>query len=493
MKHPSLNLLTSRLINQIIDEAITVLCRIGVYIENESLLALLADHNLHVDFNKGNVLFTKDIIDQAIKSTPGSFKLFDRAGNESHHFEGRKVHFTPGSSALFILDPNTVRTRKPETVDYINYTKVVQQLDAIAAQSTAFIPSDVPAKITDSYRLFLSLLFCTKPIVTGAFTVESFKVMKELQIAIRGDETALRDKPLTVFSCCPTSPLKWSQTTSQNLMDCARHAIPVEIVAMPLAGFIAPVSLTGTLIQHTAETLSGIVIAQLINPGTPLLYGGSPAIFDVRHQTTPMGAIETMMIDCAYNEIGKYLGIPTQAYIGLSDAKMVDAQAGLESGMGALMAGLSGINSISGPGMMDFENCFSLSKLVIDHEICRMVFRLLDGISPREDFPAMPIMQELLGEQHLLSSEHTIKYMRIEHHFPDQIITRTNRARWELDGCKTTTKLADYKVVSMINKYRSMLPEKDIYRALFELMSAEARLYGQDTLPISLNTLEKLV
>ena len=107
-----------------------------------------------------------------------------------------------------------------------------------------------------------------------------------------------------------------------------------------------------------------------------MLYGGSPAVFDIRYETTPMGAIETMMTDCAYNEIGKYLNIPTQAYISLSDAKILDVQAGLESGMGATLAALSGINNISGPGMLDFESCQSLEKLIVDNEICGMAFRI---------------------------------------------------------------------------------------------------------------------
>ena len=85
--------------------------------------------------------------------------------------------------------------------------------------------------------------------------------------------------------------------------------------------------------------------------------------------------------------------MPTQSYIALSDAKQLDSQAGLEAGMGALMAGLSGINSISGPGMLDFESCLSLEKLVVDNEICRMVHRLLEGIEPREDFPALPLFR----------------------------------------------------------------------------------------------------
>ena len=156
------------------------------------------------------------------------------------------------------------------------------------------------------------------------------------------------DKPLSIFTCCPVSPLKWSEVASQNLYDCASNSIPIEVVSMPLAGFSSPVTLVGNLIQHTAEVLSGIVISQLINPGTSVLFGGSAAIFDIRNQTTPMGAIETMMLAIGFNEIGKYLNIPTQAYISLSDSKQLDAQAGFETGMGALLAGLPGINEISG-------------------------------------------------------------------------------------------------------------------------------------------------
>ncbi len=112
-----------------------------------------------------------------------------------------------------------------------------------------------------------------------------------------------------------------------------------------------------------------------------------------------MGAIETMMLNCANSEIGKHLGLPTQGYIALSDAKQLDSQAGLETAMGALLAALSGINSISGPGMLDFESCQSLEKLVVDNEICGMTYRLLQGIEPREDFPALPIFQELLARE----------------------------------------------------------------------------------------------
>lgn len=480
---PIINFLNKSLIEQIITEAVTILSTLGVEIKNKTVIDLLSSHGAKVDSAKSRVYINQDLIDKALKTAPSTFKLFDIYGNETNDFSGSKIHFTPGSAALYILDYETNHSRKPLTKDYIDFVKVVDQLSNIASQSTALIPSDVHEQISDSYRLFLSLLYGKKPVVTGTFTIDSFEVMKNMQLAVRGSEKQLKDKPLTVFSCCPTSPLKWSDITSQNVVDCGKLGIPVEFIAMPLSGFMAPVTLVGTLIQHTAETLSGVVISQLSSPGAPMLYGGSPAAFDIRYETTPMGSIETMMIDCAYNEIGKYFGIPTQAYISLSDAKHLDSQAGLESGIGATLAALSGINNISGPGMLDFESCQSLEKLIVDNEICGMTFRMLEGIEPKDDFPALPHFKELLQEGHLLISDHTMKYRESELSMPGKVINRANLARWESEGETTVNEIAHAEVKELINTYKPNTLSEDVKNELVQLMEAEAKKHGQDELP----------
>lgn len=480
---PILNLLQPELIDRIIAEAREVLCKLGVEIHNPPVLAMLADHGAKVDREKSSARLTESLIDMALKTVPQSFKLFDVLGNETHDFRGGHVYFTPGSAAINILDGATGELRRPETADYIRYVKLTSALEHLASQSTALIPADVHERISDSYRLYLSLLFGEKPVVTGAFTVESFEVMKDLQLTVRGSEPELRAKPLTVFSCCPSAPIKWSDVTSQNLVDCARWSIPVELVSMPLSGFMAPVTLVGSLIQQTAENLSGVVISQLTHPGHPILYGGSPAIFDVRFETTPMGAVETMMLDCANNEIGKRLGMPTQGYIALSDAKQLDAQAGLETGIGATLAALSGINSISGPGMLDFESCLSLEKLVVDNEICGMTYRLLRGIEPREDFPSIPLFEELRRERHLLIADHTRRHLQEEIAFPGPVIERANRTRWQKGGKLTLGERAAREVARLLKKYTpSRLPES-MKLELTRRMESEARRYGMAALP----------
>ena len=252
---------------------------------------------------------------------------------------------------------------------------------------------------------------------------------------------------------------------------------------MPLSGFMAPVTLVGSLIQHTAETLSGVVISQLSNPGTPVLYGGAPAIFDMRYETTPFGAVETMMTDCAYTEIGKFLGLPTQAYTSMSDAKQLDAQAGLETAMGATLGALAGTNNISGPGILDFINTQSLEKLVVDNEICGMTFRILEGIEPREDFPALPLFQEFLRDKHLIIADHTRRHMKDEIRFPGAVIDRANRARFEDEGGISLRERASGEVERLIADAEPSRLDDGVKAQLIERVEEGARISGMDTLP----------
>jgi trimethylamine--corrinoid protein Co-methyltransferase len=480
---PTVRFLSDELIEKIVAEARELICELGVEIHNKEVLSMLADSGATVDRSNQRAYFTQDIIDKSIAAAPDSFKLYDTLGDEAVDLSGFNVNYTPGSAAINILDYDGNASRNPNTTDLVRYVKLMTGMNHISSQSTSMVSQDVHEMISDSYRLYLCLLFCEKPVVTGAFTIEAFEIMKNLQVAVRGSKEALAAKPLTVFSCCPTSPIKWSDVTSQNVVDCAKYSIPVEFISMPLTGFMAPVTLVGSLVQHTAETLSGLAISQLTNPGAPVLYGGSPAIFDVKYETTPMGAIGTMMIDCAYNEIGKHLGLPTQAYIGLSDAKLLDAQAGLESSMGATLAALAGINNISGPGMLDFESCFSLEKLVLDNEICGMTFRMLKGIEPKEDFPSLPRFEELLREDHLLISDHTRRYLKEEVYFPGPLIDRANRSRWQEEGSRTLSERAHEEVERIVDECEPVKLSDDAKAELVKLMETEARKYGMDKLP----------
>jgi len=196
---PKVKFLSDSLIEQIVAEGRDLLCKLGVEIHNDTVLSILADHGARVDQASSHAFFTQDIIDKSLKTAPSSFGLFDSFGNMVVDLSGFNVNFTPGSAAINLLDSQTGKIRRPESADYIKYAKLMRQMNNIASQSTAMIPSDVTERISDSYRLYLSLLFCEKPVVTGTFTIEAFEIMKDLQLAVRASEKALADKPLTVF------------------------------------------------------------------------------------------------------------------------------------------------------------------------------------------------------------------------------------------------------------------------------------------------------
>jgi trimethylamine--corrinoid protein Co-methyltransferase len=195
-----------------------------------------------------------------------------------------------------------------------------------------------------------------------------------------------------------------------------------------------------------------------------------------------MGAIETLMLECGYTQVGKRLGLPTHAYLGLSDAKVLDAQAGLESGMGALLAALSSVNVVSGPGMMDFESTQSLEKLVIDNEICGMVFRMLDGISPREKPLALHLFQTMGGHPDFLTAPHTLKWLREEHRFP-RILERRTYQQWEAAGKQSAGDKASLEVERILKGERIPVISAEVKQDLSAVMLSYVKSQGGGRLP----------
>jgi len=479
---PKLELLSRRFIEKIIDEAYEILDKQGIFVENRNALKLFEQAGMRVDKKTQRVHLKRRLVEKCLATAPSVVHLYDRAGTSKHTVGGDEVHFDPGSTAVTILDHKTGEQRKPDTGDLVRFCRLTECLENIHFQSTGLISSDVPHPIADIYRLYLGLLYSSKPVVTGTFRVESFRPMKDLLVAVRGSEKELANKPLAIFDACPSPPLKWSNLTTQSLIDAARAGIPSELISMGMTGATSLVTIAGTLVQHVAENLCGVAIVQLAKPGAAVIFGGSPSSFDMRRGTTPMGAIETMMIDAGYSQIGKYLNLPTHAYMGLSDAKTNDAQAGMETGLGAILGALAGVNVISGPGMLDFESCQSLEKLVIDNEICGMAYRLIAGIAQREDPIAADKFVGFTPETQFLTLPHTKKWYRMEHSYP-VVADRDTYDAWVALGRKPIAERASEEVEKILRSSIPALAEKHVSNDLKKVMTAFAKANGITTLP----------
>jgi trimethylamine--corrinoid protein Co-methyltransferase len=479
---PKLCLLSDELVKQIIDEGFALLMNPGIQVHNDEALSLLADAGAEVDMESKIARIPEKIARQTLESRPSEFYLYNLDGEQVVHYGGDSVQFDPGSGGITILDSETQKQRRALTEDYVRFIKLVETIPQLDAQSTAFITSDVPEDIGDLYRLYLALNYMRKPIITGAFGKETWWTMKDMLVAVAGSENALAEKPVAVFDACPSPPLKWSDITCQNLIDCAKYNIPAELISMPIAGATSVVTIAGAVVQHTAESLSGVTISQLANPGAPVVWGGSPATFDMRKGTTPMGAIGTWMMNCAYIQVGKELGMPTHSYLGMSDAKIVDAQCGLESSS-AFFAALAGANMVSGAGMMDFESCLSYEKLVVDAEIIGMAKRLIAGIDGRQTPIALDIVQELGHKAGYLGHPHTKKWFREELYFPSEVIDRDSLETWERNGSKSTWERARDRVDTLLTHYQPSAISDDVKRELYDLTTKAANQAGMRKLP----------
>jgi trimethylamine--corrinoid protein Co-methyltransferase len=418
---PRLQILDPALIDRILGEAFQLIESPGVRVA-PFVFDLLKSAGARVE--NGLAHIPEWLARRALETVPREFFLYDRLGEPAVCYGGDHVHFDPGSSCLNVLDAETQTPRPADSVDLIRLVQVAEQLPQFAAQSTALVCHDVPAEIGDWYRLLLVLLHSQKPVVTGAFSAMSLHTMLELLSIEAGGPFLLRRKPRAIFDVCPSPPLNWSEFASHNIVDLARAGVPAEIVSMPLAGATAPVTLAGSAVQHAAECISGITIHQLAAAGAPVVWGGAPAIFDMRTGNTPMGAIETVMLDLACCEVGKYLGLPTHAYLVAGDAKVVDAQSQTESGISAVLGALAGINMISGAGMLDFLACQSIEKLVMDAEAIASAQRLLLGIEPLTETLATGMFAQAGLQGDFLKLKETRALFRREQHFPSAVTDR---------------------------------------------------------------------
>jgi len=427
---PSLRVLSPELVDRILDEAKRILAGTGMEIRGPELRRRLVELGLPTD-PRGRVRFPPEVVDSALTHAPRSFDLYDRDGTIHASLGGDRVHFVPGSSGLKVMDHRTGEVRLASSTDFVEYVRLADGLEHIAYLATAFSTNqDIEPQVSDAWRLLMVLTNSRRPVVSGAFTEHGVPRMVEMMALFRRDREDLRARPMSIFTITATGNFRYSEDSCQNLIDCVEAGIPVEIVPVTLMGLIAPVTLVGATVFHTVDVLAGITMAQLIRPGTPVLFGGAPATFHMKAASSPMAAVEAMLLDTAYVQVAKSLGLPTQSYMALSDAKLVDAQAGAETFASALLAALAGVNSVSGPGMLDFLLVFSLAKLVFDDEICGQALHFVRETRPVDDLPAQELVEQLLADQHLIMAPHTLGHWPAELYLPSPIVERDNRETW---------------------------------------------------------------
>ena len=428
---PSLNIIPDELIDRIVNEAMRIMAEVGMEIRGPVMRERLLELGLKSDSSGQRILFDQDTVSGAIKSAPESFDLYDRDGLPHTTVGGWNVNFVPGSSGLRIQDHRSGETRLADSTDFVEYVRLADGLEHLGYLATAFSTNkDIEPQVSDAWRLYISLTNSKRSVASGAFSEHGVPRMAEMLKLFRSDKKEFIAKPLSIFTITATGNFRYGEDSCQNLLDCVDAGIPIEVVPVTLMGLIAPVTLVGALVFHCVDVLTGLTMAQLIRPGHPVLFGGAPATFHMKAASSPMAAIEAQKLDVAYVAIAKRLGLPSQAYMALSDGKQLDAQAGGETFSSAILAALAGVNSVAGPGMLDFVLTFSLPKLIVDNEFCGQALHFVRDSGELDDLPTGHLVEDLMREDHLITSPHTLEHWPQELYLTDPVLDRLNQDAW---------------------------------------------------------------
>ncbi len=464
---PSLKVLTNQQVEQVHEEVLTILEVNGVAFKDSRALDILENAGCIIDREKKTARMPRALVERAIELAPASFDLYDRNGNFHSKFGDGVSRFNMGSCAPNVLEKDNRTSRSSTLKDFNKIIKIGESLDVIDYVCTSVVIEEAPLILGEQYNYYAEIMNSTKPIIGGAIDADGTPRTVELLKAIRGSEKELKEKPYTIFDICVTSPMSWSEIAIENIIDCAKFGIPIEFISALISGITGPVTIIGSIVQHTVEMLSGIVFAQIISPGMPVVFGGAPCMFNMRTAYAPMSSIESDMITAGYGIMGKYYGIPTHTYAGSSDSKVVDYQAGSESCRTAYTAILSGIDNISGPGSLNCMAEMSPEKLVIDAEMICKLKHFEKGIN----FGLEDLGRGIIGKvgpagSYMLEKE-TMTLFKSEHNYDDQLMSYEERSRWNDLAVNDVYEKAINKVDEIVNRKAKTL-EEEIQKKLDE-------------------------
>jgi trimethylamine--corrinoid protein Co-methyltransferase len=464
---PTIHVLTDEQSEAVLEEALRILAEVGVRVVGRSMRERLLDADVRADGPGGRFLLEPARVRSAIESAPSSFMLFDRDGQPWAELGVGRTYFAPGSSGLSVLDHRSGRHREALTADFVDFVRVGHQLRNIRLLATAFSTADIEPLVSDAWRLYLCLRGSNKALISGAFSEHGVDRLVRLMGLYRRDAADLAARPMAVCTVTAAGSFTYNEDSCQNLIDYVEAGVPVEIVPITLMGLTAPVTTLGAAAFHTADVLAGLTMAQIIRPGARVVFGGASAAFHMATTTSPMTAIEALRLTAISSLMGKRLGLPTQAYTSFSESKVLDAQGGSETAMGALLAVASGMDTVSGPGMLDYLLTFSLPKLVIDDEIAGQTLHFARDIAAADDLPTTDLVRELLSEGHVLVNEHTMAHWPSELYLPGPAWDRDARERWASKGELDVVARATAEVDRLLEAYEA--PELDA------ALDAEAR------------------
>jgi trimethylamine--corrinoid protein Co-methyltransferase len=405
----------------------------GVAIYHQMVLDSLAEAGAQVDFNKKIVRFKADLVMWALEKASKRFILNGRDLQKVARFGygDQNLISSPGQFAWF--DHHSGVRRDPLLRDLIDATKVGDALSNITIVGAMAVPVDVPLACRDVISTAELVKATGKPTRCWPVTRQSSRYVLEIYAALAGGKAALKAAPMVEIFLEPISPLQLPETGLDAMLEFLDYGQPVSVGPMVMASATGPVTLAGTLAQENAEILAGITTVQVLAPGNPVIYGGIPHIMDPRTSVCAFGSPEQGLMGVAMAQMGQHYDLPVYINVNLTDAKILDVQAGMEK-MGSFVLGiLSGADLFGHCGIVGSDHGASLAWLVMDNEAMHYARRVLRGFSVSDDTLAESVIAEIGPAGNFLAAEHTARNFRKELWLPSKLWARDDYESW-LDG-----------------------------------------------------------
>lgn len=463
-------MLTSDEVQQVHTTSLEILERVGISTNSKTITDIFTRNGAEIKANTGHVRIPRSLVADALKSAPKDVHLYGRYQSEMVLERGR-VHFGFGGTPLHqIFDMDTGRSRASTKQDVANATRLGDALPNLAFVMAICGATDVPHETEHLHELEVVFANTSKHVVWALPEACTAKKAIQMATVVVGGKEELRKRP--VLSCYSESisPLAFS-TMNEDLVEFANAGLPVFFTGCPMVGLTGPSTLIGTYALGNAETLAALALTQIINPGTPFIYGPGIGVSDLRTLRFSFAAPEWAMGHVIQSQIAALYQLPTFGWGGSSDSKMPDSQAGAEAALMSLMSALSGINMIHCCGYLAGSDYGSMEMAVICDEIVSWIFRVMEGTRVDQETLALDVIQDVGSTGSYLKHKHTFAHLKKEV-FTPRLFDRYNEPIWAQKGRKEVQQVARERVRKILTEHNAEPLSSDAKAALRKIVQA---------------------
>jgi trimethylamine--corrinoid protein Co-methyltransferase len=442
---------------RILNATVRILRDTGVRVRSERALSVFKEGGCKVE--KDIVKIPRDVLDDCIQKAPAKVVFCSRDKEHDLVVEDRKVFFGNVGGCIATYDLETREKRETRKQDIANFAKIVDYLSEMDYYHIACVANDVDPRMADRHSWKAAFENTSKHVMGGVNGKDGAKDLIKMASEIVGGEEELKKRPVFSNISCVQSPLTILKNNADALMVFAKYNIPNISSVMSFMGSSAPMTLEGTIVSTNAETLSQVVLTELVNQGAPVFYGCVSTAMDMRYATPITGGPEMGLINVACGEMAKYYKLPYYGTGCLTDAKEVDFQSGVERTLTALMPALEGANLIhTMGGALDSFLIVSYEQLILDNEVTKYIKRVLKGIDVKWENFGVNLINKLGPGGDFLTQKHTRKH-KMEALLPD-LFERRSWGRWNADK-KDLVEKAREKAKGILDTYcPKPLPEE---------------------------------